>query len=218
MLVALVSFPEIASSASLAPVNLAGRQSPSLHTLLHRLQRHYQDTGSFTANFTEEILRVGGISQKRDGTVDYKKPGRIRWRFTGNQPETIVSNGQTIYDYDPGLDQVVESPLKQAFKTSAVAAFMLGVGNLERDFNATEAASSEGLRRIILRPKISGDQIKLGINPSTLNIENLTVKDALGNTTELHFTNIHTNIPLSSSLFEFQVPQGADIVGVPDSH
>ncbi|MGH8012404.1 MAG: outer membrane lipoprotein chaperone LolA [Candidatus Binataceae bacterium] len=217
MLVALtVGFPEISIGGSMAPVNQT-EQSPALRGLLQRLQRHYQATSSFSANFTEEIIRVGGINQKRDGTVDYKRPGLIRWRFTGSQPETIVSNGKTIYDYDPGLDQVVESPLKEAFKTSPLAAFMLGVGNIERDFNASEAASSGGLRQVILKPKGGGNQINLGINPSTLNIENLTVKDALGNTTLLHFSDIRINAPLSPALFKFKVPRGADIVGVPDS-
>jgi outer membrane lipoprotein carrier protein len=211
------AFPKIGIGASMAPMEHNEQKgSPALRSFLRRLQRHYQQTESFTANFTEKIIRTGGFTQTRQGTIDYKKPGRIRWQFSGDQPETIVSNGKTIYDYDPGLDQVVETPLNRAFKTSAAAAFMLGVGNLERDFNATDdGTGSNGLHQITLVPKGGGDGVELGIDPATLNIEKLTLKDALGNTTVLHFTDIRINPRLNDSLFEFKVPPGADVVSAP---
>jgi outer membrane lipoprotein carrier protein len=201
---------------AVGPNALAAESPPStLKSTLSRLQRHYQDTGSFRAKFKESVTRAGAMPQLREGTISFRKPGRMRWEFTGEQPETVVSDGTTIYDYDPGLNQVVETPLKQAFKTQAAAAFILGVGNVQRDFSASSPPSTpkDSLIYLLLTPKRGGDKVALGLDPHTYNIVALALTDSLGNTTALSFSDIQTNVPLASSMFAFKVPNGADIVG-----
>lgn len=181
---------------------------------MSQLQRHYQATDSFKANFKETITRAGAPPRDRSGVIYYCKPGRMRWEFAEPQPETIVSDGSLIYDYDPGLNQVVETPLKSAFKSHGAAAFLLGVGDLDRDFDAVTVASPAGdsLGHVALTPKGGGDRIELGIDSHTFNIVTLMLVDALGNRTALEFSAIERNLPLASALFTFTVPPGADIV------
>jgi outer membrane lipoprotein carrier protein len=185
-----------------------------LKTLIAALQRHYKETDSFQANFKETLTRVGAPPHDRSGIIYYQRPGRLHWEFTDPQPETIVSDGTLIYDYDPGLNQVVETPVRNAFKSHGVAAVLLGAGDLSRDFETSAAASppDDGLGHIVLTPKGGGDRIELGIDRQTLNIMTLGLKDALGNRTELQFSAIERNLPLDAKLFRFTVPAGADIV------
>lgn len=193
----------------------ARAKSVNLNTLVARLQHHYQVTDSFKAKFRETITRAGAPPRERGGVIYYRKPGRIRWEFAGSQPETIVSDGTTIYDYDPGLNQVVETPLRNAFRSQGAVAFILGVGNVERDFKAAAvpAAPADGRDHIALTPKGGGgDGIELGVDPKTSNIMTLRLTDALGNTTALEFSEIERNLPLKVSLFAFTAPAGADIV------
>jgi len=42
----------------------------------------------------------------------------MRWEFAAPEVQTIVSDGEMLYSYDPDLNQVVEAPLKQALKSS----------------------------------------------------------------------------------------------------
>ncbi len=185
-----------------------------LNTLLAHLQHHYQQTNSFSASFKETIARVGAPPQERSGRVDYLKPGRVRFEFGDPQPETIVSDGKLLYDYDPGLNQVMETPLKNAIKTQAVAAFLLGAGNVERDFKASRPVSpaDDGLIHVLLTPKRGGDPIDLGLEPHTLNIASLRLADALGNVTKISFSDIDINAAIESSRFAFKTPAGADVV------
>src|ERR1700722_2337430 len=150
-------------------------------TLMARLQRHYQETESFGASFKQTITRVGAPPKDRDGTVYYERPGRIRFEFSDPQPETIVSDGVLLHDYDPGLNQVMETPLKNAIKTQAAAAFLLGVGNVKRDFKATmqPTAPDDGLTHILLTPKHGGDAIEIGLDEHTMNIMGMRLVDAL---------------------------------------
>ena len=186
---------------------------PQLKMLVEHLQKHYQATQSFSAKFVETITRVGTPPQERQGAVYYRKPGRIRFDFTSPQPETLVSDGTTFYDYDPGLNQVMETPLNNVLKTRSAAAFLMGAGDIEREFNATPGPPSEdNLQTIRLTPKGGGDRIELGVDPADFNITTLQLNDALGNITLFHFDDIRVNVPLEESLFAFKVPAGADIV------
>jgi outer membrane lipoprotein carrier protein len=207
----LAAYPSIAD----AP------QSAQDAAILERIQGHYQNTSSFSAKFTEELSGIGGTKQTRSGKVWYKRPGKMRWQFDTPRKETVVSDGHKLYDYQPDLNQVLEVPIEHAFKSAAPLAFLLGMGNLRRDFNATlptptaSAAApmaSDTMVRVVLTPKGGGDRVEMGLDPSTYDLMAAKVTDAVGNTTSIHFSDVHTNVQLADSMFHFEVPPGADVV------
>jgi outer membrane lipoprotein carrier protein len=187
--------------------------SNDVAALVQKLQEHYQATDSFTANFVETLSSPGTSPRTRQGTVVYRKPGLIRWEFAGTQAETIVSDGTTVFDYDRGLNQVIEMPLRSAFKNQSALAFILGVGNLERDFEIKgDPSSSANPIELALTPKSGGNKIELGVDSNTLNIVNFRVADALGNSTAIRLSEIQRNVPIEVAAFKFAPPAGADIV------
>jgi len=217
----VVAFVVILSLAIATPLHAASKdsvhQAAQLSTLLNRLQKHYQQTNSFSAKFKEVITPAGGTKRERTGTVYYRKPGRMRWEFDGQDQEIIVSDGKQLYSYQPDLNQVIETPLEQAFRSSSVAAFLLGIGNVQRDFDASipAKASADGLKHVALKPKNGSDNVEMGLDPSTLDLRTLRLTDALGDVTELSFSNIKNGASLDDKLFAFIPPAGADIVKAP---
>jgi outer membrane lipoprotein carrier protein len=201
--------------AAAAPLHAAPDSQPSLKRVLDGIQSRYQGTQSFSASFTEELSTVGAAKRERSGTVYFMKPGKMRWNFESPDTETIVSDGTTMYNYDPDLDQVVETPLKQALAASSAAAFLLGVGKLEHDFTATLGPATAEAQEVMLAPRAGGNQIELTVDSTSYDIKGLTLKDQLGNTTAISFSDIRRNTPFSDSMFVFKVPQGADIVTAP---
>ncbi len=184
------------------------------------MQKHYQQTNSvFSAKFKEVISPAGGAKREREGTVYYRKPGLMRWEFSGEDQELIVSDGKLLYSYQPDLNQVIETPLAQAFRSSSFAAFMLGIGNVQRDFDASIPATSEsdGLTHVTLKPKNGGDLVEMGLDPTTLNLQTLRLTDALGDGTDLTFSDFKSGAPLDDKLFAFIPPTGADIVKAPQT-
>src|SRR6202044_4115580 len=91
----------------------------------------------------------------------------MRWEFSDPEKQTIGSDGTTLYSYDPDLNQVVESPLKQALKSSSATSFLLGIGNINRDFKSAFAhpATPTGLVDLVLDAKSGGYVINVGLAP-----------------------------------------------------
>ncbi len=187
--------------------------SQSLDTILTRVQQRYDCSGSLQANFVETLSSPGGMPRTRKGTVYFKKVGRMRWEFAAPSQGTVVSDGKTVYDYEKDLNQVVELPVSKALKSSATT-FLLGLGNIRRDFKATlpPAPSGDGLTHVILTPKGGGDTMELGLDPKSYNIVNFKLTSQIGGVTELKFSDIQTDVALKDSLFRFTIPAGADIV------
>jgi outer membrane lipoprotein carrier protein len=206
-----------AQSEAMAPAGAP--VSKDLKQVLDRLQRHYRDTNSFTAKFNEEIATVGAPKRQRQGTVSFRKPGRMRWEFSDPEKQTIVSDGETLYSYDPDLNQVLETPLKHALKSSSATSFLLGIGNINRDFKAAFAnpPTPTGLVDLILDAKTGGYKIEIGLDPATYNLITLTLTDQLGDVTKIAFSDVRDNIELPDSNFAFNVPAGADVVTAPAS-
>jgi outer membrane lipoprotein carrier protein len=202
------------SAAAVLAADSESANSADLKASLAKLQLHYQETDSFSAAFKQTVTRVGAPPKVRTGTVYFEKPGRVRFDFGDPQPETIVSDGKLLYDYDPGLNQVMETPLKNAIKTQAAAAFLLGVGNIQRDFTAAEMRSpaNDGLIHLLMTPKRGGEGIVVGLDPNTMNITSLRLADALGNITEFQFSDLKTNVAIEASRFNFKAPDGADVI------
>jgi len=204
-----------AHGETIAPVSAPMKSD--LKQVLSRLQRHYRDTNSFSAKFNEEIITVGAPKRERSGVVSFRKPGRMRWEFTAPEVQTIVSDGEMLYSYDPELNQVVQTPLKQAIKSSSATSFLLGMGNINRDFKAAFANSvaSDGLVHLLLDSKAGGYKIEIGLDPKSYNLMTLTLTDQLGDVTKVNFSDIHNNVELPDSTFAFKTPAGADIVNAP---
>jgi outer membrane lipoprotein carrier protein len=207
-----------AHAENVTPVS-APASSSGLKQVLDRLQRHYRDTSSFSAKFNEEITAVGAPKRQRSGVVSFRKPGRMRWEFAAPEVQTIVSDGDMLYSYDPELNQVVETPLKQALKSSSATSFLLGMGNINRDFKAAFAnsPSSDGLIQLLLDAKAGGYKIEIGLDAKSYNLVTLTLTDQLGDVTKVDFTDIHNNVELPDSTFAFKAPTGADIVTAPSA-
>jgi outer membrane lipoprotein carrier protein len=153
------------------------------------------------------------MARARKGTVYFRKVGRMRWEFAAPSEGTVVSDGNTVYDYEKDLNQVVELPVNKALKSSATT-FLLGLGNIRRDFKVSMPAVTpgDGLIHVILTPKNGGDTMELGLDPKSYDIVKFKLTNQVGGITELKFNDVRTNLALDDSLFRFTIPDGVDIV------
>jgi outer membrane lipoprotein carrier protein len=208
-LAALLVFPAI--SLAQAP----GR--PSADEAARGVQRHYDQVKDFTADFTHTYQ--GGVLKKtisERGTVQIKKPGRMRWEYTAPERKTFVSDGRKIYSYIPADRQVVVADMPKEDEATTAVLFLAGKGDLTRDFSVSYSDGGSGglwlLRLDPRRKQRDYDWLILGVDPGTMQIRRLVAADQQGGTSTFDFSNYRENTGLTDKIFAFTIPRGVDVI------
>ena len=185
-------------------------------SIVDALQKTYDATVDFVADFRQETeVKTLGRSLKASGKVSFKRPGKMLWEYETPTGQFVLADGKHLYFYQPEQNQVIKSPLKNAFRGDIPLSFLLGIGNLKKDFNATLKASDENQNILRLEPKGEAggyNEILLGVSKSSSDIVWVSVRDAASNVTTLRFSGMRKSVGIKDSLFQVRIPNGADIV------
>ena len=184
--------------------------------IVDSLQKNYDTTTDFTADFQQET-EVKNINRtlKASGKLSFKRPGKMLWNYDEPKGQFVIADGKFLYFYQPDQNQVIKSPLKNAFRGDIPLSFLLGLGNLKKDFTATLQSSDGNLYVLRLAPKGEAggfSEILLAVNKESFDIVWVSVHDAANNVTTLRFANMRKGVGVKDSLFQVQIPNGADVV------
>jgi outer membrane lipoprotein carrier protein len=195
----------------------AGQARPSATETAQVVQQKYDKVKDFTADFTH--VYEGGVLNKKSterGTVQIKKPGRMRWEYTAPEKKTFDSDGTMIYSYIPADKQVITSAVPKEDEATTAVLFLAGKGNLVRDFKISYGdPAPAGTLALRLDPKQKQndyDWLVLGVDATTMQIRSLTAADQQGGRSTFQFSNYRENTGLSDSVFTFKIPKGTDVI------
>jgi outer membrane lipoprotein carrier protein len=112
--------------------------------------------------------------------------------------------------------------MSQAFQSRAPTTFLAGIGNLKRDFqaqfvNEPTPASDYSLELTPLEGQGSLEKLFLLVDRETFYILRAKIQDAMGNITQINFSQIQFDNNLSDSLFTFSPPKGVEVFQMPGS-
>ena len=188
----------------------------SADQIVDALQKNYDATVDFVADFQQETeVKTLNRKLKAWGKLSFKRPGKMLWRYEEPKGQVVLADGNHLYFLQPEQNQIIKSPLKNAFRSDIPLSFLLGLGNLKKDFNAVLKASEDDQYIIRLEPKgESGgfSEILLGVSRGTADILRVSIRDAANNLTSLRFSNMKKGVGLQESLFRIKIPEGVDVV------
>jgi len=184
--------------------------------VIEGLQRNYDSAVDFVADFRQETeVKTLNRNLKARGKVYFKRPGKMLWRYDEPKGELVLADGKSLYYYQPEQRQVIKSPLKNAFRSDIPLSFLLGIGNLKRDFRLSLKGLEQQHYVLQLHPKNESGrfgEILLGLERQAFDIAWARIRDAAGNITTIRFSGIRKGIGLKDSLFRLQLPDGVDVV------
>jgi len=129
--------------------------------------------------------------------------------------QILVADGLNVWNYDVDLAQVTVRP--QAEVLSNTPANLLGGSDRAlEDFDYVGSLEDRGTIWVELRPKDAGHgfgKIELGFSDGVLT--RMIFDDTLEQTTLIALLDVTTNEPVAEGLFDFQLPDDVDLVGVP---
>ena len=162
--------------------------------------------------------KAGTHEQRQSLQRDFERIEEyVQQDILGNRHKALAAfscDGEKFWLYDTDLNQVTVKKLDAALGSSP-AALLSGNNEIERGFVLKDMGSREGLDWLQATPRTSEtsfQEILMAFDAQS-NLAIMELHDAFGHKTVLRFTSMQRNPQLSSGLFKFVPPEGADILG-----
>ncbi|HET7754437.1 MAG TPA: outer membrane lipoprotein carrier protein LolA, partial [Anaeromyxobacteraceae bacterium] len=171
-------------------------------------------TRDLEARFTQTYTYAAfGRRQVSKGTLQVKKPGKLRWDYVEPEKKVVVVNGSRLVQWEPEANQAYVDEHFDATAMSAAVTFLLGTGKLAAEFDlATDDAG-----RLVLTPKKPDPrvaQVVLTVGPSG-EVTATRVVDGSGNVNELTYEKIQRNAGIPDARFALELPKDVHLVKPP---
>lgn len=163
------------------------------------------------ADFVQTVTSPNGKTKTSAGTLEFSRPNRFKFIYSKPYAESMIADGQKIYIYDSGLNQVTIRSLGESL--SATPAVILAGGNMEKDFVLKELPTKDGIEWVSAKPKQADSTVaELRVAFKDSELVAIEIHDSFGQVSQLRFSNLQLNISLPSEVFNFKVPAGADVI------
>jgi outer membrane lipoprotein carrier protein len=186
------------------------------------VQSRYEGVRDVAARFeqTTSAARLGGspsAPSNSSGRVTLAKPGKMRWNYENPEPSLVVSDGKTVWIFDPAFGEVQKMPAAEGFLTGAAAQFLLGAGDMRRDFKVSTVSCNDAAAELELIPRqpATYEKVFLGVEPATGTVHRTRIVDLLGNVVTVEFRDQRFNLNPPESEFRFQAPDGVKVIEIP---
>ncbi|PCC99428.1 outer membrane lipoprotein chaperone LolA [Halopseudomonas pelagia] len=178
-----------------------------------RLNTLLSNASTMTADFSQMTLNANGASmQETTGNLALKRPGMFRWHTDAPAEQELVSNGQTIWLYDPDLEQVTIQEMDQRLTHTPALLLSGDVSKLQENFTITWEDSGNVID-FTLTPKVSDtlfDSLRLSFRDGVIN--DMQMSDAVGQRTNILFQDVQLNQSMNEEQFTFDIPDGIDVI------
>jgi len=169
-------------------------------------------TATLTADFTQETYGDGELSQeKSEGRMKVARPLKFAWLVSQPYEQQVISDGETLWVYDPDLEQATYQPVGDQVQRSPAMILAQPESTLNTDYDVMEAGD-DALTAYRLFPTNENavfNQMTLLFEQGE--IREIRLKDNLGQTTLITFSNVKTGVDIDPAEFDFTPPPGTDV-------
>ncbi len=143
----------------------------------------------------------------------------MRWDYTKPETKYFISDGTTLWAYEPANKQAFKEDLKGQLLPVAIT-FLYGQGDLAKDFNASLDPGKYGakgdlvLKLVPKQPSAQYKQLWLVVDPADYHVKESVILEASDNLNHFRFTNIKQNeaAKFSDKHFLFKPPKGVKVI------
>ncbi|MFY1026808.1 outer-membrane lipoprotein carrier protein LolA [Actinobacillus seminis] len=195
-------------TVKLTALLLASMSSLVWASATEELQARLNKVDTLSADYMQKVSDPKGKEvQQGTGKIQIKRPNLFRMENKTPQETRIISDGKTLWFYDPFVEQVTANWVKEAVNNTP---FVLLTGNDKsywQQYTVEQQADS-----FTLTPKDKKSAIKqfnIRVDADGV-LKNFSTVERDGQVNLYQLRNI-TNQALADSLFKFSVPKGAEL-------
>jgi outer membrane lipoprotein carrier protein len=193
-------------------------ESPA--TVVARVQKYYDATRDLRAKFEQQIESASRAPSQASGEVWLKKPGKMRWDYAKPEKKLMVSDGSTLWVYDPDDEEAYKQDLRGNALPAQVS-FLLGEGKLDKEFDASfTKVDGLGPGEVALKmvPKVGTTAYRylvFVVDDKTGQVKRTIIYGQDGSTNRLSFVDVQQNKGVDDGKFKFAPPAGTHILKPP---
>lgn len=217
----LVLLLALAAAIVAVPVARAA-DADCANEIARHVQQRYEKVRDLSAHFEQTTRRValgdgGGDALVARGDVVFAKPGKMRWAYESPEPSLVVSDGATLWIYDPKAREVQKLSLGEGHLSAAGVQFLLGEGKLLDEFRVTASGCGDATVTLGLTPKREAqyERLEMRVDRVSFAVRETSVVDLFGNRTTIAFDELRENTKPAADLFAFTPPEGVRVLSVP---
>src|SRR5437867_2725641 len=192
--------------------------APNLDTLVGGVERSFATMKDFSADFVQIFQDPLNQKQQESGHLYLMRPRMMRWEYKNPEDKLFVSDSKNVYLYVPADKQVNKEAVRDTFDDRMPLMFLLGRSDLRKEFTRFELLSTkpflQGTKVVRMYPRRKTDltEVVMEVDPENYQIRRLLLAHSGGSRSEFVFSNIRIDVGLRSSLFDFKVPPGVQVV------
>ncbi len=186
---------------------------------LRDVERQRGKVETFSARFVQKkTLELFGDTKISKGTILYKAPRQMIWKYLEPDKTQMRMERDSVSFYFPELEQIEVYPAKQGDGASNFFfVFEASADELKGSFEVTIGRVDRQLTRIDLLPKVESiaSQImglSLWLDKSDYLPRRILIRDVSGDTTDIEFSDIQVNEPITDDALQFDAPQGTKTI------
>jgi outer membrane lipoprotein carrier protein len=163
---------------------------------------------TFQADFTQTVVDFDNtVLQQAQGKIALKQPNKLYWQMLIPNESVLLADGQTLWNVDPFLEQVVAYTQEAAIENNPLILLTDPNSDKWQSFNVEFDS-----QQFVITPTVSGGTIeKLRLVFKDNSLVELETQDAQQQSSTLFFANIQQNQPISDVKFTFVLPPGFEL-------
>ncbi|MDN3649440.1 outer membrane lipoprotein chaperone LolA [Reinekea marina] len=178
------------------------------NNLISRLQQ----TDTLRANFIQRTLQANKqVIEESTGLLTVSRPMKFFWEVLEPAPQQIISNGETLWVYDPDLEQATYQAVNEQLMQSPAMILAQPNTTLTEQYEVLEAGDDTFTAYKLYPLDESALISELTILYKEGVIAEIRILDELDQQTLIIFSDVDVNVAVSDVFFEFKAPEGTDL-------
>lgn len=187
---------------------------PHVHAdALQELLAILEPVKGLSASFTEDTFNAqGAVQQHNEGVLKAQAPNQFYWQTADPYPQEIVTDGKTLWVYDPDLQQVTIKPFEENYAKTPAMLFAGNAKSIAEHFTVEKISGQPQAFRLL--PKDSQKDLfeSLEMSFDKNKPASMVIRDAMQQKTTIFFADVQVNYAMSAGQFHFDVPKGVEVL------
>ena len=171
------------------------------------LQAKLATIDGFSADFIQRVIdSEGQVIANGEGQLTVEKPNKVNWHTTSPDETLIIANGETLWFYDPFIEQVSVYDFEQALANTPILLLSSNNETLWDGYRVIQVESSFVIESLDEQSHVKSLQLKF----DNERLDQLLIFDATGQVSEITLA-MRGSSASKATIYDFSIPEGTHI-------